>query len=67
LVPDEDGKLRPKTVAEKCEWLNQHNTSKKVFKPTDWKNARRPERLANMLPREYLKEKLDELTSDRNS
>ena len=50
-----------KTVQEKCEWINSHNTSGRKFKPSDWKNARRPERQANMLPREMLGDKLEEL------
>ena len=54
-------KLNEGSVEEKCEWLNMHNDSKKTFKITDWKNARRPERLVNMLPREFLEEKLMEL------
>ncbi len=53
--------LNEKTVVEKCEWINAHNTSNRKFKPSDWKNARRPERQANMLPREMLEEKLQEL------
>lgn len=53
--------LNDKTVKEKCEWINEHNTSKKQFKETDWKNARRPERQVNMLPDSYLKDKLVEL------
>lgn len=51
------------TVDEKCEWINKHNTSKKVFKPTDWKNSRRPERQANMLPVHLIQNKLNELIS----
>ena len=53
--------LNGKTVQEKCEWINSHNTSGRKFKPSDWKNARRPERQANMLPREMLGDKLEEL------
>lgn len=52
------------TVEEKCAWLNTHNNSKKVFKVSDWKNARRPERQVNMLPISMIKEKLDELIND---
>lgn len=53
--------LNDKTVEEKCEWINTHNTSDRKFKTSDWKNARRPERQANMLPREMIKNKLEEL------
>ena len=56
--------LNDKTVAEKCEWINTHNVSDRQFKPSDWKNARRPERQANMLPREMIEEKLLELITD---
>lgn len=52
------------TVQEKCDWINLHNTSGKVFKPSDWKNARRPERQVNMLPREMIEDKLTELIND---
>ena len=53
--------LNGKTVEEKCEWINAHNSSDRKFKPSDWKNARRPERQANMLPREVIESKLEEL------
>lgn len=53
--------LEGKTVAEKCDWINQHNGSTRKFKESDWKNARRPERQASMLPEEFLKDKLLEL------
>ena len=53
--------LEDKTVEEKCEWINRFNRSKKKFKPSDWKNARRPERQANMLPKELIKDRLNEL------
>lgn len=49
------------TVEEKCAWINSHNESGKTFKPSDWKNARRPERQSNMLPTDYLSDKLSEL------
>lgn len=49
------------TVVEKCEWINKHNTSKKQFKQSDWKNSRRPERQVNMLPDSYLLDKLTEM------
>jgi len=53
--------LKDKTIDEKCEWINAHNSSGKSFKPSDWKNARRPERQANMLPYERIQAKLSEL------
>lgn len=53
--------LAGKTVAEKCAWINKHNTSSRTFKNNDWKNSRRPERQANMLPTSFLQEKLCEL------
>ena len=56
--------LEDKSVEEKCEWINRHNESGKKFKPSDWKNARRPERQANMLPKEMIKDKLEELLTD---
>lgn len=49
------------TVSEKCEWINQFNSSKRKFKETDWKNARRPERQVNMLPDSFLISKLTEM------
>lgn len=53
--------LEGKTVAEKCVWINQHNDSSRKYKESDWKNARRPDRQANMLPEKILKDKLLEL------
>ena len=53
------------TVKEKCAWITKHNTSKrhKVFTMSDWTNANRPKRQVNMLSKEFLQEKLDELIS----
>ena len=53
--------LEAGSVEDKCEWINAHNSSDRKFKPSDWKNARRPERQANMLPREMIESKLEEL------
>ena len=53
--------LKDKSVQEKCDWINQHNDSKRRFKPSDWKNARKPERQINMLSLELIKDKLNEL------
>ncbi len=55
--------LSGKTVSEKCNWINQHNESSRKFKESDWKNVRRPERQAHMLPAEFLKAKIAELQS----
>ena len=46
-------------------WINTHNTSSKVWKANDWKNAGRNSRQANMLPREMLEEKLQELMNSQ--
>lgn len=59
-IPALDGK----SVEEKCEWINSHNNSKKKFKVSDWKNARRPERQVNMLPVSYIRNKLTEMQKD---
>lgn len=53
--------LNNKTVAEKCEWINKHNDSKREFNANAWKNARRPERQVNMLPMSMIQSKLNEL------
>ena len=37
-------------IEDICDWINLHNRSRKTFKESDWKNARRPDRQANMLP-----------------
>ena len=52
--------------ADRDAWINSHNTSSKIWKPNDWKNAGRNARQANMLPRELLEEKLQELIDDQN-
>lgn len=56
------------TVEEKIDYINRFNTSKKKFKASDWKNARRPERQANMLPVSFplVEEKLLELQGNLN-
>ncbi len=56
--------LNGRSVQEKCDWINAHNNSKRKYKISDWKNARRPERQANMLPYEFLEQKLNELLKD---
>ena len=50
-----------KSVEEKCEWINLHNDSTKKFKPSDWKNARKPSRQVNMLQQHLIRNKLNEL------
>ena len=50
-------------VEEKCFWINEHNTSRKQFRHSDWKNSRRPERQVNMLPYSMIEDKLNELVS----
>ena len=37
-------------LEEKLEWINAFNTSTRTFKESDWKNCRRPERVASILP-----------------
>ena len=51
-------KLDELTGQARCDWINTHNHSGKPFTPTDWKNAGRNSRQANMLPRELLVEQL---------
>lgn len=50
--------------ADRDAWINLHNSSRKIWKANDWKNAGRNSRQANMLPREMLTEKLTELIND---
>lgn len=40
------------TVQDKCDWVNRYNGSRKAFKPCHWKNARRQERMSQMLDRD---------------
>ena len=47
--------------ADRDAWINAHNSSTKVWKSNDWKNAGRNSRQANMLPREMIESKLEEL------
>lgn len=49
----------------RCDWINSHNTSTKIFTLNDWKNAGRPARQVNMLPQELIQDKLNELISDK--
>lgn len=45
-IPELDNR---ESVQDKCDWLNSLNLCKREFKKNDWKNARKPERQANML------------------
>lgn len=54
-----------KTVQEKCDWLNSFNLCEKKFKKSDWKNSRRPERTANILPKEDILDYLDILGAEK--
>ncbi len=49
------------SVADKCAFINTFNDSKRCFKPSDWKNCRRPERQVNMLPDHFLASKLSQM------
>lgn len=49
------------SVREKCAWINRFNRSSRLFKPSDWNNARRGERASQMLPREAVADLLDEM------
>lgn len=57
-------KLNATVWSRKMRLDNAHNTSSKIFKENDWKNAGRPKRQVNMLPDDFLKEKLSELIND---
>lgn len=46
------------SVEQKCDWVNQFNTSKKPFTPTSWKNARKQNRQSQMLPRDEVEDLL---------
>lgn len=48
-------------LKDKLIWINEHNNSGKEFKESDWKNARKPERQAKMLPKDIVEDKLVEL------
>lgn len=62
---DENGRTAPLlTVQEKCDWINKHNQTDHQYKINDWKDARKPARIVNMLPDELLKDKLVELMED---
>lgn len=48
----------------RCNWLNSHNTSGKLFEANDWKKAGLKGRQDCMLSKDLLMEKLEELISD---
>lgn len=49
------------TVADKCAIINYCNDCGKPFRPSDWKNTRRPERMHTMLPEEVLQPFIERL------
>ena len=49
---------------ERDEWINSHNTSSKIWKSSDWKNAGRRSRQDKILNKEMIEEKLIELMND---
>ncbi len=49
------------TVKDKCAWINEHNKSNKEYCVSDWKNARRPERITKILPAEQLQDLFNEM------
>lgn len=53
--------LNDLSLKDKLIWINDHNNSGKEFKESDWKNARKPERQAKMLPKDIVEDKLTEL------
>lgn len=52
------------TVADKIDFINKYNDSKKLFNINNWKDARKPSRQSNMLPDEFLMDKLNEMIND---
>lgn len=55
---------RKTMVSDICRWVNRHNHSNRQFKPDNWKNARRPERLSSLLPMSIIGDLLIEMQSD---
>ena len=55
-IPEMDKRA---TVQDKLDWLNSLKLCKREFKLNDWKNARKPERQANMLSRVDIADFLD--------
>ena len=53
-----------KTVQDKLDYINRHNDSKRKFNLNNWKDARKPARQSNMLPDEFLLDKLEEMLED---
>lgn len=55
---------RDLSVAEKLDWINSLSLAEKKFKKSDWKNARRPERTANMLDKDNIMDFLEVLGAE---
>lgn len=55
------------TVEEKCAWINRFNSSEKAFTASDWKNARRPDRVSSMLPQELLGSLIEKMQAASNT
>lgn len=55
-IPEMDKRV---TVQDKLDWINSLKLCKREFKLNDWKNARKPERQANMLSRVDIADFLD--------
>ncbi len=51
------------TVQQKCNWVNSLNLCDREYKTSDWKNARRKERYANMLPVDELTDVLNKMNA----
>lgn len=51
------------SVSDKLKLINYVNTSKKVFKKSDWENARRPDRSSSILPTAELTDLIEKIKS----
>ncbi len=51
------------STKEKIDYINQHNTTGRKFTETHWKNARRPERASQALPKSLIEDTLQFLRS----
>ena len=54
-------KLNELEGSDRIDWINSFNNSNKTFTANDWKNSGRTKRQANILPKEMLQDKLDEM------
>ena len=52
------------TVKRICDWIQSHNHSKNVFKESNWKDCRKPDRLSSALPMSEIQDLLEELQND---